>query len=168
MLHDRTRGSAWRVAWKSEFCCVQAQSLYFTLLYFTLRRPPTCAGNSALLSVTDLRVVFIHGDICLARKGKIVRTGNSSTDSVQIELLEYSPLIAWDLSVCYPVQVSLLTPPDLWPSTTSLVCQCTHILGVCFVEGGAVCMVEQKRNSAVHMTFLRNYCQENCSHDLEI
>jgi len=87
--------------------------LYFTLLYFTLRRPPTCAGNSALLSVTDLRVVFIHGDICLARKGKIVRTGNSSTDSVQIELLEYSPLIAWDLSVCYPVQVSLLTPPDL-------------------------------------------------------
>ena len=44
---------------------------------------------------------------------KIVRTGNTSTDSVEIELLEYSPLIALDLSVYYPVQVSLLTPPNL-------------------------------------------------------
>jgi hypothetical protein len=65
-------------------------------------------------------VVFLHGDICLARMGKIVRTGNSSIDSVEIELLEYSPLISLDLSVYYPIQVSLLTPTNLWPSTFSL------------------------------------------------
>lgn len=88
------------------------------LLYFTyaadLRR------ELCIVTCHGLTVVFLHGDICLARMGKIVRTGNSSTDGVQVELLGYSPLIASDLSVCYPVQVSLLTPPDLWPPTTSL------------------------------------------------
>jgi len=45
--------------------------------------------------------------------GKIIRTGNSSIDSVETELLEYSPVIALDLLVYYPVQVSLLTSPNL-------------------------------------------------------
>jgi hypothetical protein len=128
-----------------------------------------CSSAVPLLYIRDCR--FAHGtlhyylswtysrissrDICLARMGKLIRTGNNSIDSVEIELLEYSPLIALDLSVYYPVRVSLWTPLGLWPSTAYLLCHCTHILVVCFVEGSAVCMVEQRQNSAAHLTFLR-------------
>jgi len=44
---------------------------------------------------------------------KLLGLGNSSINSVEIELLEYSPLIALDLSVYYPLQVSLLTPTNV-------------------------------------------------------
>lgn len=57
--------------------------------------------------------MFLYGDMCLARVSAIIVNENSGVDSVEIELLEYSPLIALDLSNWYLVQASLLTPPDL-------------------------------------------------------
>jgi hypothetical protein len=88
------------VARESELGFIQAQFHYFALAA-ELRR------ELGKVICHRLTVVFLYGDMCLARVSAIIMNRNSCIDSLEIELLEYSPLIALDLSTQYLVQASL-------------------------------------------------------------